>query len=82
MIRERLSGIHRDPFVQLENAGNEQEEPEEEANGSQGDVHNAVIRATGENYQQFERDDVGISLNLLSLRAVEMNFQEFKSVGS
>ena len=33
--RERYRGIHRAPVVQVENAGNEQQEPEEEANGSQ-----------------------------------------------
>ena len=67
--RERYRGIHRDPVVQVEN--NEQQEPEEEANGSQGDIHNEAVRAASENSQQFRIDDVDDERDIFETRYVD-----------
>ena len=69
--RERYRGIHRAPVVQVENAGNEQQEPEEEANGSQENVHNAAVRANSGNSQQFHRDDVDDVRDVFETRDVD-----------
>ena len=55
--RERYRGIHRAPVVQVENTGNDQREPEEESNGSQGNVHDESVRTASGNSQQSFRDD-------------------------
>ena len=67
--RERYRGIHRAPVVQVEN--NEQQEPEEEANGSQGDIHNEAVRAASENSQQFRIDDVDDERDIFETRYVD-----------
>ena len=56
-----------------------QQDPEEEANGSQGDVHNEAVRATSENSQQFRRDDVDDERDVFETRDVDDESDAFET---